>query len=220
MPDLRLAPQELKTATINIAVPKNAEPGGHFGVVRFTAVPPNLEGTGVALSASVGALILLRVAGAVTDKVSLAEFSTFSPVNPKDKKNRSFFETGPVSFLVRLRNEGTVHEKVQGSINVTDMFGKKVASVAMNDKGSNVLPASVRRFEQGLSQKQLLGLYTVDMKLSYLGGAQKLDGKLSFWVIPWKLILLCIIGLIVLVWLMRSGLRRYKARVIAQARRR
>jgi hypothetical protein len=67
VPDLRLASHELKTATIKIAVPANAEPGGHFGVVRFTALPPDLEGTGVALSASVGALILLKVSGAITE---------------------------------------------------------------------------------------------------------------------------------------------------------
>jgi hypothetical protein len=29
VPDIRLAPQELKTNTIRIVIPKNAEPGGH-----------------------------------------------------------------------------------------------------------------------------------------------------------------------------------------------
>jgi hypothetical protein len=214
VPDITLAPQELKTTTVTITVPKNAEPGGHFGVIRFTAVPPNLEGTGVALSASVGSLILLKVSGNIVDKLSLAEFDT----NEKGLK-KSFFEHGPVGFLVRVKNEGSVHEKAQGSIDVTDTFGKKVASVAVNPKGGNVLPDSIRRFEQSLDKKQLFGFYTAKLSMTY-AGSQKLTSKLTFWVIPWKLILLVILGLVVLWYLAKIGLRRYNEKIIAQARRR
>lgn len=215
VPDLRLAPQELKTATINIRVPNNAEPGGHFGVIRFTAVPPDLQGTGVALSASIGTLVLLRVSGPVTDKVSLAEFAA-----EQNGKKGAFFEHGPIGFLVRLKNEGTVHEKVQGSIVVTDTFGGKVGSVAVNEKGGNVLPDSIRKFEQELGTKTLFGHYTAKLHLTYVGGSKVLDGSLSFWVIPWKLILLALLGLIVIVYLLRLGVRRYNQYIIAQARRR
>ncbi len=214
VPDLRLASQELKTATVQIKVPANAEPGGHFGVIRFTATPPDVEGTGVALSASVGTLVLLRVSGQVIDKASLAEFGTYH----KGKKT-GFFETGPIDFVVRVKNEGTVHEKVQGTIDVTDTFGGKVGTVAVNEKGGNVLPDSVRRFEQQLGKKGLFGRYTAKLKLNYLGGAQQLTGQVTFWVIPWKLIGLVIIGLIVLIVGLRWALRKYNAYIISQARR-
>jgi hypothetical protein len=214
VPDLRLAPQELKTATITIAVPANAEPGGHFGVIRFTAVPPNVEGTGVALSASVGTLVLLRVAGNVIDKVSVAEFAA-----AQGGKKGGFFEHGPIDLVVRLKNEGTVHEKVKGSIEVTDGFGKKMGTIAVNDKGGNVLPDSIRKFEQQLSHKNLFGHYTAKLNLSYLNGTKKLEAKVGFWVIPWKLILLVLIALIVIGYLLRLGLRRYNEHIIAQARR-
>lgn len=219
VPDLRLAPQELKTASIAIKVPANAEPGGHFGVIRFTAVPPNLEGTGVALSASVGTLVLLKVSGPVVDKVTVAEFAA-GQKNKADIKAGKFFEHGPIDFLVRLKNEGTVHEKVQGTIEVTDTFGGKVGSVKVNDRGGNVLPDSVRRFEQTLDKKALFGRYTAKLNLSYLGGKEKLTGQITFWVIPWKLIGLSLIGLLVLAWLLRLGIQRYNAYIIAQARRR
>jgi hypothetical protein len=215
VPNLTLAPQELKTATVQISVPANAEPGGHFGVIRFTAVPPNLEGTGVALSASVGTLILLRVAGQVTDNASVSSFT----VGQKGKAG-SFFEHGPLDFTVRIHNSGTVHEKVQGSIEVTDGFGKKVTSIAVNAKGGNVLPDSTRKFVQSLDKKSLFGRYTANLHLTYLGGAKKLDAKLSFWVIPWKLILLLLIGLIVFGYLLRLSIRRYNEHIIAMARRR
>ncbi|HSX02724.1 MAG TPA: hypothetical protein VLI05_05435 [Candidatus Saccharimonadia bacterium] len=215
VPDLTLAPQELKTATITIKVPANAEPGGHFGVIRFTAVPPDVQGTGVALSASVGSLVLLRVSGAVTDKISLAEFSTSQSGHPG-----SFFQHGPVDFLVRLKNEGSVHEKVQGTIAVTNTFGRKIASVVVNDKGGNVLPDSIRRFDQQLGQKQLFGHYTATLSLTYLNGTKHVNAKLGFWVIPWVLILLILVGLAVLGYLLKLGLKRYNAYIIAQARKR
>lgn len=219
VPDLRLAPQELKTNVIKIVVPANAEPGGHFGVVRFTAVPPNLEGTGVALSASVGALILLRVSGTVTEKASLAEFSSGLRTSPELFKKKSFFEHGPVDFLVRVRNEGSVHEKVKGTIDITSWTGKKVATVQVNDKGGNVLPDSVRRFDQRLDKKQLFGHYTAKLALNYSNG-KSLTGKIGFWVIPWKLILLGLVGLIVFGFIMKVALRRYNDHIIAQSRRR
>lgn len=218
VPDLRLAPQELKKATVTITVPKDAEPGGHFGVVRFTAVPPDMEGTGVALSASVGALILLKVSGQVTEKLSLMEFSAIkSDLNAYTKK--SFFEHGPVEFLVRLKNEGTVHEKAVGVIEVTNIFGRKVGSVAVNPKGGNVLPDSVRRFQQSLDKKQLFGHYTAKLSMTY-SGDKRLEGKLGFWVIPWKLVLLVLIGLAALFFLLKLGIRKYNEHIIAQAQKR
>lgn len=221
VPDLRLAPQELKTAIISIKVPANAEPGGHFGVIRFTAVPPDMEGTGVSLSASIGSLILLRINGTITDNVNLAEFTTGTPdKNGSIKTSSNFFETGPVGFLVRLRNGGSVHEKVQGSIAVTDTFGKNVATVAVNDKGGNVLPDSVRRFEQTLAKKNLFGHYTAKLNLTYLGGQKRISGTTGFWVIPWKLILIVILGLVILFFALKLAMRSYNKRIIAQSRRR
>lgn len=223
VPDLLLAPSELKNATIRIVVPKNAEPGGHFGVVRFTAIPPNLEGTGVALSASVGSLILLKVSGTISEKLSLSEFSTqhSSKTNGKNPvlKNTNFFEYGPIDFVVRLHNEGNVHEKVKGSINIKDWTGKSLGAVAVNEKGGNVLPDSVRRFNERLDKKQLFGHYTAALDLTYSSG-KKLNASLGFWVIPWKLILIVLVVVIVLFFLLKTGLRRYNKHIIAQARKR
>ena len=229
VPDLKLAPQELKTAVVNIVVPKNAEPGGHFGVIRFTAVPPDLDGTGVSLSASVGTLVLLKVSGAIKDDVSLAELSTshIKPADPKKPtsvpmfdRQTSFFESGPVGFLVRLRNAGTVHEKATGGITVTDTFGKNVATILVNEKGGNILPDSVRRFEQTLPTKGLFGHYTAKLTMSYLGGQRNIDAVTSFWVIPWKLILIVLIVLVIVVLGLKVALRRYNQHIIRQARRR
>jgi hypothetical protein len=214
VPNLVLAPQQLASNTITIHVPANAEPGGHYGVVRFTGVPPSLQGTGVALAASVGSLILLRVNGPVTENLNVSEFSS----NQKGVRS-NFFETGPVDFVTRLKNLGTVHELAKGNITVTDSFKKQVAVLNVNANGGNVLPDSIRRFQASMSQKKLFGHYSAKLALTYAGN-KSLNGSISFWVIPWKLILLALIGLVVLVYLIKISIRRYNDHIIAQARRR
>ncbi len=218
VPDLTLAPQELKTNIITISIPPNAEPGGHYAVVRFTGVPASLSGTGVALSASVGTLILLRVNGAITENVKLAQFSTGHESTTDTWTPMGFFQHGPVDFLVRLQNTGSVHEKAQGWILIKDMFGNKVAQLTVNADGGNVLPASIRRFVSTWSNKKLLGKYTATLALSYAGN-KTVSGNLSFWVIPWELILLILVGLVVVVYLLRVGLKRYNEHIIAMARK-
>ena len=124
---LLLVPRQIKAMTITLNVPANASPGGHYGVIRFTAVPPSLQGTGVSLSASLGALVLLTVNGNIKENLSVKEFS----VN-KAEKTGSLFENGPLNFVERLQNNGNEHEQPTGQVNITDMFGKKVASVNIN----------------------------------------------------------------------------------------
>jgi hypothetical protein len=57
------------------------------------------------------------------------------------------------------------------------------------------------------------------MALNYSSG-KTLTGKIGFWVIPWKLILLGLVGLIVLWFVLKIALKRYNDHIIAQARRR
>jgi len=223
VPDLDLRPQQLGTVSITVNVPANAEPGGHYGVIRFTAAPPNLQGTGVALSASIGALILLRVNGNVTDRVNLAQFSANAPVDPNQTETtvapKSFFESGPVGFTVRVQDAGTVHEVVQGTVTIKNTFGHKVAVLPVNAQGGNVLPNSVRRFDEALGQKHLFGRYTATLQMSYLGGQKTISSTLTFWVVPWKLVLLWLVGLVVLGVLLWWGIKKYNAHIIAQAKK-
>jgi hypothetical protein len=219
VPDLTLAPQELQKTTVTIAVPADAEPGGHFGVVRFTAVPPNLKGTGVALSASVGTLILMKVEGPVTEHLSVDSFQAqkAGAAISQAVKPGSFFENGPVDFVVRVKNDGTVHEKPQGSINVYNMVGRKVDAIAVNPHGGNVLPDSVRKFQQETASKKLFGRYTAKLDLNYAGN-MKLSSRITFWVIPWRLILIVMLALVILFFLLRVGIRKYNENIISKAR--
>ena len=101
---VRLVPREIKAMNLTIRVPRDASPGGHYGVIRFTGTPPNLDGQGVSLSASLGSLILLSVSGDITEQLSVKEFS----VN-KGGKTGNFFESTPLNLVQRITNNGNIH---------------------------------------------------------------------------------------------------------------
>jgi hypothetical protein len=218
LPTLQLVPKQIQTLSVTIHVPDNASPGGHYGVVRFTASAPSINGgNGVSLSASIGALMLLTVSGKITQNLTVQEFS----VNHGGKAG-SVFESGPVTFVERLKNTGNVHVQPVGQVAVTDMFGRKVGAVNVNLPPGNILPDSTRKFSQALDSsvignKKLFGRYTAKLTVTYGTDKKVLTDSLSFWVIPFRLIAIVIIVLIGGFFGLRYGLRRYNRAVVARA---
>lgn len=215
---LRLIPKEVKAMKITINVPANASPGGHYAAIRFTATPPELKSSGVSLSTSLGALILLTVKGDVKESMSIKDFS----VN-KDGKNGKIFQSAPLGFTERLENKGNIHEEPAGLVTITNMFGKKIATLGINQPPRNVLPASTRKFDQKLDKtvigtKKLFGRYTAKLEVTYGKNKQKVSSTITFWVIPWKLIAIVIAALIAGFFALRYGLRRYNRYILNRAR--
>jgi len=214
---LRLIPKEVKTMQITINVPADASPGGHYGIIRFTATPPSLKNSGVSLSTSLGALLLVTVNGQVNENMSIKDFS----VNKAGKKG-SIFQSGPVSFVERIENTGNIHEQPSGQVVVTDMFGRKVASLNVNLPPRNILPQSTRKFEQPLDKsvigtKKLFGRYTAKLTVTYGKDKKTMTSSLSFWIIPYRLVAIVIVALIVGFFLLRYGLRRYNRYIIRRS---
>jgi len=201
IPDLSLAAGEAKTTTVTIDTPTNASPGGHYGVIRFTGTPQNGGGTSVSLTASVGTLVLLDVPGKQTISASLIDFYT-----TKNGQKASAFEYGPVGFVERIQNSGNVHIQPIGTVRVTNTFGRQVAVLSVNPNGGNILPASIRRFEQVLPNKHLFGYYKAEANITYNG--QTMNKNLSFWVIPYKMILIVLGAIIIVVALVRANTKR------------
>lgn len=217
---LTLSPREIETLPVTIRVPATASPGGHYGIIRFTGTPPELKGTGVSLSASLGALILLTVNGQLHDNLTVQEFSANN-----GGKTSGLFESAPITFVVRLKNSGNIQEEPTGYVKVTDMFGKVVAGVNINVPPKNILPDSIRKFTGALDKsvignKRLFGHYTASVSLAY-GAASKqtVSATMSFWVIPYRLIGGIVIGLIIAFFVLRFLIRRYNRLILSRAQR-
>lgn len=218
---LTLSPKQIKDIPINIKVPANASPGGYYGVIRFSGKAPELTDTGVSLSASLGALVMIRVNGAVTEKMSLVEFGT----TQYGKTNTIFEDTseaGPITFFERVKNEGNIHEQPSGQVSITDMFGKVIAAANVNMPPKNVLPDSIRRFEQPINEqvlgtRKLFGKYTANLKISYGENKQSFTKTITFWVIPYKLIAVLIVAIIVALTVIIFLIKRYNKFIINKA---
>lgn len=192
-----------------ITIPKNAEPGGHYGVLRFSGAAPEIESTGVGLSASAGVLILVRVDGEISEKAGLASFFSADA----DGKQNSFFEYSPITLVSRVENEGNIHIKPVGSIELKDWFGNIVKTMPVNDTKSNVLPDSIRRFETKFEGGWMVGLYTANLTLGYGTTGQAITNTISFWVIPYKIILAGLAVLVTMFYVLKIMLRSYNRRI-------
>ena len=216
---LTLKPKEIKNLTVTINVPKTASPGGYFGVIRFTGTPPDLNGTGVSLAASLGSLILLTVNGQAKENLSLIDFSA-----SHNSKTGTLFETAPVDFAVRLKNSGNLQEEPAGLVTVKDMFGNVVATLGVNQPVRDILPDSIRKFgtsldSSNIGNKILFGLYHADLTLTYGASKQTVTSSITFWVIPYTLIAIIIGALIVAFFVLRTLIRRYNKYILAQAKK-
>lgn len=214
IPDFALRSHQSQTIDAVVTIPANAEPGGHYGVIRFSGRDPAVSGSGVGQTASAGTLVLVRVAGVVKENLDLISF-----LASKNGKASAFFEDGPITFIQRYENTGSVHVKPIGQIEVRDSFGNKVGTLAVNSTKGNVLPSSIRRFESKLDKLWLFGRYTADISVAYGSTGQAIVQSISFWVIPYKLILAALFILATIIYILRTLLRRYNSYIIKQARK-
>ena len=182
-----------------IRVPYNAEPGGHYASV-YAHISPTIGNatTGSGVGQKIGSLLLLKVAG-VTDET--ADVETF-------KTTQNIFEHGPVDFNIRIKDTGSVHIKPKGIIAITDIFGKKVADVTVDQR--NVLPGAIRHMTATWTDVPMFGKYTATLLTYYGTDNKQLSAATTFWIIPWK-VLLVWVGVIILaavvIWLLRDRIK-------------
>lgn len=143
---------ERKKIKVIIRIPKDAEPGGHYAAILFSSAPS--RGGQTAVVAKLGSLILLRVAGKIVEKGSIA-----SLVAPR------LVERGPIDFKLRFENKGNVHLKPQGKLKIWRLWGRPL--VNLNVGGENVLPKSARLFPARWKNVPSLGLFVAQGKLKY-----------------------------------------------------
>ncbi len=217
---LTLKPRQIEALPIVIKVPANASPGGYYGVIRFTATPPGMESSGVSLSASLGALVFIRVNGAANESLV---FDAFYASKTNKDESSWLFEEQPITFNQRIKNNGNVYEQPTGQIAVRDMFGNLVANVNVNLERRSILPGTTRRLDQPLDKSNigdriLFGLYHAKLVLNYGESNKQITSEISFWVIPWRLIVLVLAVIIVIAIAGRVAMKRYTDRVVGKSR--
>lgn len=211
-------PGKARKVEITINVPKDAQAGGYYGVIRFA--PASSAGQPLDLNASVASLILLRVPGPVVEELVLTDFA----VQQNGGTATNFRTPDNLELLLRFQNKGNVHVSPFGEVTVQK--DKKVLySYKFNqeDPKDTVLPDSARRWQVPLKNLGKFGKYKITGTFGYGTKGQTINVEKTVWIIP-TLYILGAIGAVVLLVVIVGGiwlfLRAYKRRILRSSHHR
>ncbi len=204
---LNLKPGEETTVPFTVRVPADATPGSHFGSILLASDPPKLTQSGAGVGFRVGNIISLRISGDAVEEMRLRELST----------ERLVYGAPPVTFNMRTENLGNVLLRPHGLIEITDMFGKQVASIEVNATAGAVFPAAERTYTATWESEDLaFGRYQAIASLVYGDQVRKtISASTSFWVLPLKLIAITLGSLLLVVLALYMSVKLYIRKKLA-----
>ncbi|NVN97350.1 hypothetical protein HXX01_03930 [Candidatus Nomurabacteria bacterium] len=224
-----------KTIPLVINIPKEADSGGHFAVVFFGNNPNSKDGSQVSIGAKTGTLVLLSVKGDVLEAGGLVDFKT--------KDNKFFYNSLPVSFLYRWKNDGNDRVKPEGDINIHSILYWPTIKIDANSVSGNILPHSTRlfnidwiKYQPEIKAKKnnsfvnsyfdtvhyqwqnfALGPYLAKLDLVYGASGNHSSKYVFFFIFPWQLLIVLIILFTVIFFVGRDLIKRYNRYIIKKA---
>lgn len=201
-----LAPGEETAVSMSVVVPENAEPGGRYAALLFGTNPKDAVGNAVEVSMLTGPIILGTIEGTANESLKIAEFTI----------DRDITEYLPVQFMVRIQNDGNVHLKPYGYVEVKNMLGNVTKKLEVNPKLSNVLPDSFRRFDIDWADGTFrIGKYSARLVLSWGENTLPMaSSSIVFWVLPWKVIVVVTLAIVILLMVFGLGLSKYNKWIV------
>ena len=222
---ITLAPKEEILVPYTLSIPFDIEPGGYFAATFFGAQPPVNSGSQVSIGGRIGVLMLLRVNGDIPEDGGLLEYNT--------KDSKYFYTHPPVAFEYRFSNDGGDRVVPRGDIEIKNAFGKVRDTIDANAQQGSVLPNSARQFnpiwqpEVGVPEGFIetfkyqwrnfhFGFYRAEINLGWGFTNQLANDSIGFFIFPWQLLLVLLIGLIVLWFIGKFGTKAYKRSLMKQ----
>lgn len=190
-PSVTIAGGETKEIPVVVSVPRDADPGSHFAGLFVSLKPEKPDTIGTGVGYEVATIISLQVEGDVNEEARIRQFAT----------GKMIYTKAEVDFKTIVENMGNVLVRARGPLEITDIFGKKVATLVVNDQGSVVLPDSSREFTTVWTGEGLtIGRYQAVLGLVYGNNGRKtITATTSFWVLPLNFILIVTAGLAALI---------------------
>jgi len=181
--EITVNPGEEEQVNFIMDVPEFATPGSHFGGVFISMEPPKLRSTGASVGYQVANIISIRVAGDAIVNAQIRQFSTGNYIYGESK----------VDFNAKIENKGTILVRPIGPLEITNMFGKRVALLTFNEARAAVFPG-VTREDFNLTWEDEgpgFGRYQAILSLAYgdPGSKATISSTVSFWILPMNIIL-------------------------------
>jgi len=118
----------------------------------------------------------------------------------------SIVEKTPSDFILRIKNNDIFHHKLQGKLLIYNSLGKKIGETEI--RRTTILPGKVRGFPVAfspevsgklkylpgsvsnfLTHNTIIGKYKVVLDLGEERSALDINQAITFWALPWKIIL-------------------------------
>lgn len=184
---ITLAAGETKSVDVIFNTPADATPGGHYAAVFFNEVITGQGAGQVNIESKLGTLFLATVKGTYAEKGAITTFATTG--------EETLYTKGPIDFMLRFHNTGSVHLKPTGSVKITNMFGKTVATIPVNQDLGATLPGTIRNYQVDSwnSIGNLYGQYTATLTLT--AGQMTATAVTKFWAVSlvWLLVMIAVI---------------------------
>ncbi len=206
--EFTLAFGEKITFAVNISVPNNAEPIGHYGALVIANQPEELteeqtnETQGkTRIVSRIGSLFLLKVNGQGKESGQITDFKVSGP-------SKFAYEHRPSGFEIAFKNTGNVHLVPYGTITIKSMIGKTIDTIPVD--AYFVLPDATRYREVLWDEGFGLGRYTATLSLYKGYGEEYETAKVAFWVLPWKILVATFIVLALIISLIYYFTTRFE----------
>ncbi len=228
--EIIVPPKGSKNFVFRIEAPQNANPGGHYASIYFSSGKPleeNGEESEVGVEAQIHSLILARVSGDILEK---ADIESFKLKGGKNLANRL-----PIAFEWKMKNYGNTHIRAQGNIEIKNMFGQRAELLDSNPNNYRVLPNSVRKIETQWGGALVLdaesdsflkeakkefdnfaiGKYSAKLDVVYgKGNNNFLSREISFWVFPWRALLISLAVIVIFAAMIVLLVKRYNRWIV------
>lgn len=198
-----------------MTVPSTVSPGSHFGSVVISVEPPRLRSSGAGIGYEVANIITIRIAGDAVESARIRQFST----------SKYIYGSTNVEFSARIENEGNTLIKPTGPLEVTNMFGKRVAMLTFNESQAGVFPKTAR--SEGIRdftvtwQDESPGFGRYEALLSAVYGSagrmNTISSTVTFWILPMNIITPALIILGVFFLIIFVSVKLYIRRSMALA---
>ena len=203
-----LTPGQQKDVTVGIHIPDKTAPGAYYGVIRYKAVPQGAGGSGqgkVALTASVGTIVLITVPGNLRELVKVGDLHIYHGT-----QDGRLFLSKPNNLGVEIQNYGNGFERPFGTVTVQNMFHKVIDTFKFNNPQQlgSVLPNSTRIFTHPVNGITQFGRYTATASVAYGNGSTIVTVNKTFWYVPaWIAIIIVAVLLILILLTIRLYVR-------------
>ncbi len=158
-----LAPNESRRIKFQIAIPADANPGGQYAALMVGSVNGASNNTGVHINNvyEIASIIYGKVTGEIKREGNILENSF-----------PSFVTDVPLSAIVRVDNNGNIHETVHVTVLVRnaltgeEIYAEKDESNTLDDI---IMPGTTKEIPRDISGLFPIGIYEVTQSVDYMG---------------------------------------------------